>query len=279
MSGATPKNVVIVGMPRSGTSLTTSLLVGAGYYPGPSQREATEANPFGYFQSLDMMAMNAALFGQVGFPFHNTWLYDRISDAQLARIADLEVRDEHRQFLRHCGEHAPWTWKDPRLCVTLAFWRKLIDFGSTRILLVRRDKAAIYNSFVVQNWLKDRPLTREDIYERTDQHIQAAVDTLERYRLPWMEVWYEELLEHPVKVIGAINAFTGARIDPERVKIRRDLNHSSLRHAVTGRLVGLARQWPGAVRVAKALLPEQLTYLVFPERRHLRGREASKRAR
>jgi hypothetical protein len=275
MTTADRFNVVVVGMPRSGTSLAASLFVNAGYYPGPRQREASEANPFGYFQSQDLMALNVGLFHQVGFPFHNTWLYDRMADEVRKRIDDLPVGDEHRQFLAHCGQQSPWVWKDPRMCMTLGFWRKVLDLDSTRIILVRREPAAIYHSFVVQNWLRERPMSREEVYERIEQHVAAAREALDRHRLPFIEIWYEKLLAQPDPIVAQVNAFTRAGIRAERSNIRPDLNHSSRRRLIRDRVVDLTRRWPRTIRAIRSLLPRRLVYLVFPERRYLRAHAAS----
>jgi hypothetical protein len=272
-----PCSVVILGMPRSGTSLTSSIFARAGYYTGERLRPADAANPLGYFQSEILTALNAALYARAGYPHHNTWLYEPIAPSTLERLEALPPTEEHRRFVAEFERHAPWVWKDPRLCMTLGFWWPLLDRERTRALLVRRDKAAIHHSFEVQNWLKDGRLSRHEVYDRIDQHIEHALATMGRLGIPYLEVWYEDLLASPGPVIDRINAFTGASLQAEHVDVRPELNHSSRRNRLAFAAVALSRRWPAIARVAKAVLPARILHLVFPERRQV-PRQAGPRA-
>lgn len=269
MTKPSRKNVLILGMPRSGTSLTASMFARAGYYTGRRLRAPAEGNPLGYFQSEEMGTLNEQLFHQVGFPFHNTWTHERISEETLDQIDELTAPAEHRRFVLEFDSRAPWMLKDPRLCMTLSFWWKLFDARTIRVLLVRRDKAAIYHSFKVQNFVRNNALTRQEVYYRIDQHINRVLKTVDRYRIPCLEIRYEELCAAPDAVVASINAFAHAAIRPEHVQIHRELDHSLLRNRVAWPLITLSRRSPAVRRLVKSLMPKPLIYLLFPERRHL----------
>ena len=57
-----PKNALVIGMPRSGTSLTANVLAGKGYYVGTSRLSSLQHgdnhNPFGYFEADDVVERN-----------------------------------------------------------------------------------------------------------------------------------------------------------------------------------------------------------------------------
>ncbi|MDX2469595.1 MAG: sulfotransferase, partial [SAR324 cluster bacterium] len=60
--------VIIVGLPRSGTSFLTGLVSKMGFDPGPddSLRPANEYNPDGYFENLELMDIDHKLLKKFG---------------------------------------------------------------------------------------------------------------------------------------------------------------------------------------------------------------------
>lgn len=61
--GTDPMKVIIVGLPRSGTSFLTGLVVRMGFDPGPksSLRAADELNPYGYYENSPLMKIDHQL--------------------------------------------------------------------------------------------------------------------------------------------------------------------------------------------------------------------------
>ena len=265
------RNVLVVGMARSGTSLVASIFGAAGYYLGQRLRQADDANPLGYYQSEELTTLDAELLHRVGFPFHNTWIRGDIPEDAVAAIEKLEVLPEHRAFVARFDQHSPWAWKDPRLCATLGFWLKAIDLDRVCAVLVRRDPAGIYHSFRARNWITpENPLSRREVYRRIDRHIGWAHDALTRFSIPYAEIWYEDLLRTPHEVIQRINRVAEARLTLEHVNTRPDLDHSR----VAARLWWYALQAVVRIRpvrrLAKAVIPAALVRRVFPERKYLR---------
>lgn len=262
------KNVLVLGMPRSGTSATASIFAAAGYFLG-EVRPADDANPLGYFQSEELTALNADLFRRVGFPHHNTWLHDPITAEQIARIATLEPEPRHQEFLARFQAHAPWAWKDPRLCLTLGFWLKLLDPATTVMVLVRRDPADIYHSFRRRNWIKDGRPTRREVYRRAEQHIAVARDTLQRSGCRWIEVWYPDLLDRTEEVLARINDLAGTDLRPEHLTIVRDLDHSRGRAKASWYAVRVATRVRPLLALVKRVVPRSWLLRLFPERKYL----------
>src|SRR5713226_606371 len=42
----------------------------------------------------------------------------------------------YREFLAKCDEHRPWVWKDPRLWLTIYFWKSLLSLDQCRFILL-----------------------------------------------------------------------------------------------------------------------------------------------
>ena len=196
-----PKNVVVVGMPRSGTSLTASIFARQGYFLAPDEeselRDGDGDNPDGYFEADSLVEANARVLSRAGFDRHNTWLYEPIDDARTAAIRDLEPLPEDRELLSQYEANTPWLWKDPRLCYTLAYWWPLFNHDTTRVLLACRDAGQIWNSFLRLGWRQDTETERADVFERVERHIGAARATIDAFDIPHIEVDYAEYASQP----------------------------------------------------------------------------------
>ena len=108
--------VVILGMHRSGTSLITKSIELFGFSLGENLMEASEDNPTGFWEDLDLVALN----DQILASNQATW--------------DSPLDTTERDFSEHFHERAKsllqskldftdrLVLKDPRLCLLLPFW-------------------------------------------------------------------------------------------------------------------------------------------------------------
>lgn len=267
------KNVIVVGPPRSGTSLTASVFAGQGYYVA-EEREAElrggdDHNPFGYWEAEGVIARNAEVFARAGFPHHNTWLFDAIADDQVERIQALDASDDHRRFVERYDEHAPWMWKDPRLCYTLGYWWPLVRQDSTVVLVVRRDVEAVYRSFRRLEWCASGPEAHEEVRRRIRHHVDTALATVKRLQIPHLVVEYEEYLITPEAVAQRIGDHCGLDLSGRDLNVRRELNHASARGRVGTWVRRLAGMLPGSARQRiKSLVPDRVIRLVLAEKRY-----------
>lgn len=60
-----PKNVIILGSARNGTSMVAGTLFGKGYYMGSDLYAGTISNPKGFFESWDIQGLSEHLLAQV----------------------------------------------------------------------------------------------------------------------------------------------------------------------------------------------------------------------
>ena len=85
-----PKNVLVVGMARSGTSLTASIFVKKGYFVAEDPENQLQAagphNPGGYWELEDVKEANVEVLKAVGFQHHNTWVAEEIRPEQAEDI-------------------------------------------------------------------------------------------------------------------------------------------------------------------------------------------------
>lgn len=243
--------VIVIGMHRSGTSMTTRLLDQLGLFVGWRLQPDHEALFFVY--------LNEWLLQQSG----GSWEHPRpIRDL----IANREVRPLVADYLRYSlgtprsvsylgfgrylrhrdvpalGE--PWGWKDPRNTFTLPLWLDL--FPDARVLHVHRHGVDVAASLVTRHArvleqrkaryvrMRAQYLLRSKqvgftttlrctslegglaLWDEYMQEARAHVATLGERA---MEVRYESLLENPVEELDAVARFCG--LMPERPAIER----------------------------------------------------------
>lgn len=134
--------VCVLGMSRSGTSLTARLLQLAGVYLGPEEEllgpelhqlagagdqvleKARQSNPGGHWEHYRLMRLNERILRSLG----GNWREPPPMPAGWESSAELDgLRDEAASLIAESFAGRPlWGWKDPRNSLTLPFWLRLI---------------------------------------------------------------------------------------------------------------------------------------------------------
>lgn len=266
-----PKNVLVVGMPRSGTSLTASIFANAGYFVAEDEsedlRQGDEYNPSGYFEAEPLIKLNAEIFSAAGYPHDNTWLYDEITEQQALNILELNELPGHKNFVENYDKHNPWIWKDPRLCYTLGYWWSLMDQDNTRVLLLKRNPDETYRSFLRLKWRTESKSDKDDVYRRINHHMEAAERAINKYNIPHLVVNYSEYgtdLEGTAKRIGEFFEFD---LSSEGISFNKTLNSSTLRGKLSMAVDKLGDMMPDALRKKlKMYVPSFIFKFIFPNR-------------
>jgi hypothetical protein len=93
------RDVIVVGTPRSGRSLTASIFVKKAYCvagdPASQLIKASDTNLGGCWRLDDLIKANAWISRTVGFERHNTWRSDEIRSRQAEAIFSLEYLEDH----------------------------------------------------------------------------------------------------------------------------------------------------------------------------------------
>lgn len=119
-----PLNVLVIGMHRSGTSAISEALLRAGFSAGMPGQEAEPKfdNPRGFFERKDVVAFNEGLLRALGWP------WDAPSAAAPPEPPDRPAVIKRGRDLvdSMLSGPVPWTTKDPRLCLLLPYWRRIL---------------------------------------------------------------------------------------------------------------------------------------------------------
>jgi hypothetical protein len=121
---------VVLGMHRSGTSMLSGLLVTAcGYNVGGPLIGAAFDNERGFYERIDVVLQNDAFMGAQNIGWSSgVREYDAEKALEQKKTNKVKFKEGERalKFLND-PSNAPWLQKDPRMCITLKTWLKLLD--------------------------------------------------------------------------------------------------------------------------------------------------------
>lgn len=178
----TARDVVVVGAPRSGTSMLAGLFVDAGHHAGRRLIPPTPSNPAGFFEDLDVNAANDDLLdavsdrpvpGTVAPPRTLRWLgayegpVSDPSDADLARLVPSR----------------PYVLKDPRFCYTLPAWRGVV--GDAAVVVIVRHPDEVVSSVLSMQEREPETFAGFDV---TVAHLRAMWAAMYHAVLEWCDV-------------------------------------------------------------------------------------------
>lgn len=151
--GVSNSPLVVLGAPRSGTSLLASWLHHSGISMGEHFLQPDAGNPQGYFEDLDFLnlhrqflARSAASAGRV---LEDSSMREQAFDFSPSAH---DIDDAKRIIRERKALGQPWGWKDPRSCYFLNFWDALLP--EARYLMVYRHPLEMAASIVRmgKNW-------------------------------------------------------------------------------------------------------------------------------
>src|SRR5262245_1699797 len=118
--------IVVLGPHRSGTSLVTRLINLMGAYFGDESDaiDTAEDNPKGFWERKDVVEADDAILRAFGCAWDD--LFEWNFDAPASSLP-ADVQTTVRAAIERLDQHATWVVKDPRLCLTLPFWRPYLS--------------------------------------------------------------------------------------------------------------------------------------------------------
>ena len=206
--------VLVVGMHRSGTSLATEILSKLGLWIGAEQDVigASDYNPRGHFELRAGVEFDNEVLVQAG----GTWDHPPAIES-IDALATTTRPAVDAWF----GGRSPLAFKDPRLCLTLPVWMPALAAFDVRIVHLVRDPRAVARSLVMRNAAQDVPASRfakgemsaSDAVTLWGEYNRRASLYVERFAVPRLVVWYDELVEAPATEVRRIAAFVDCQHD------------------------------------------------------------------
>jgi hypothetical protein len=241
--------VLILGMHRSGTSLAARMLNLLGLHTciGDDLLGPTRRSPSGLWESDSLVKMNDGLLQRVG----RAWWWPPKSglDWSSSNTAGLPDPSEAGRMFHDRHPKTPWVWKDPRLALTLPYWRRSIDEPVSALVMLR-DPIAVATSLQIRDGF---PLALGvALWERYNRLIAA-----DSAGLPLWVSTYDELMADPdawVKVarehLASLGIHIGESVPTEHVvaAVRPELQHAE------ANLAQAEREFPTAAALHRSLL-------------------------
>ena len=284
------RNVVVIGMHRSGTSAMTNAIRLLGCSIGDTGDFISPRwwNPEGNWEHQRLIERNELILNLHGGTWFapprlpNSWMQRRKAHAMLSCLRS--------EFAATYPEEG-WVWKDPRACLTLPAWLQTWESVPVAVMAFRHP-VAVAKSLAARNGFSLRHgLALWEIY-----NAQALWNLRE---LPTIVQSYDGALEDPPRLAGTLSeALTrhGVELDGSTLAAAEALKPSLRRNTVGEHDLGLltdkqrqlwellnalaaGRTWPDDEGLEKLTSPSLVTRLVLFSKIPPRRRAALTRAR
>lgn len=181
MSGSV-RDVVVVGAPRSGTSMLAGLFADAGHCAGRRLIPPTPSNPAGFHEDLDVNAANDDLLAALDdTPWPGT--VSPIRRLRWIGAYDGWVRgDRSGDDLAVLVPDRPFVLKDPRFCYTLPAWASVLP--DVLVVVIVRHPTEVVAS--VRSMAEREPETFEG-FDVTEAHFGAMWTAMHHAVLDWCD--------------------------------------------------------------------------------------------
>lgn len=222
--------VYVLGMHRSGTSAVTRLIsfLGLETPQGEDLVPPSRKNPTGYWESMSLVALNTRILTTVGSDFSCPALLEPGWE-QDERLFDL--RRTAPPAFRAAYPRSPWVWKDPRTCLTFAFWQAVLDVRPAVVLVNRNPLEIVASSARTRG--EERRVYMLAMWERYLRQALAQIDGL-----PVLVVEYADALSAPLELCQRVGRFlvaAGVAVEPPPEHEVLAFVDSELRHSQFGR--------------------------------------------
>ena len=206
-----PYRIIVSGIYRSGTSLTTELVHRWGAYAG--QQGDIFEDEYGYLEHFALQKFNDELL-------NNTSRVPTPVDQLLERAQDPALRERALQILETMDQEAEenraiaWVWKDPRLPLVLPFWANI--WGDViYVIPVRHPVETILSAAKMEGLEPEEvPLSAGLAYWQFCMLNSLAFTANSRQKI---FIGYDQLIQNPRHECTRLNDFLNAQclIPPE----------------------------------------------------------------
>jgi len=204
MNEKRPKEIIILGMHRSGTSMLSGMLDRLGIDMGDDVVGRQESNPLGHFEDGDLLSLNELILSMAGGSWDNPPPAALIQN-QAANLDEMIQRVILNKRL--ANQDRSWGWKEPRTSLTINLY--LPYLRNPYFIWSQRDPASIANSLWVRNQMPDHKAIK-----LTEYYQQQIIDFLRDYpELPVLKISYQDMIDQPVLWINKVVDFLDLDVD------------------------------------------------------------------
>lgn len=202
-------NVIILTTGISGSSVITGFLAKSGLWTGDDTvYKDNITGKYETYENKKLVDLNDRLITEAGAEFVGKARYDADQrDRFNAMYRDVDT-SSYREFISECDEHSPWIWKDPRLFLTIGFWKNLLDLQDTKIIVIHRNTYELWKSQAIKRIVYSYSYLKQSENETR----QELIDYLDANGFTFMTLEYDQFTGNPDKSIERLNSFLGTRL-------------------------------------------------------------------
>lgn len=186
-------------MHRSGTSAVTRALGLLGLPLGPEEQLQEE------WENEPLLRLNERILRRLG----GAWGAPPDPPARWWALPEIvELEDPAREALAGAFPTGPFAWKDPRLCLTLPFWRPLLGGEPVAVMVVRHPLEVAASLERRDGFAPERSVALWEVYQRGAMQNAAGLRAV--------VVQYADLLDDPAAGCVELEAaLRGLGFEPE----------------------------------------------------------------
>jgi hypothetical protein len=216
MEGPSPNRIIVLGVMRSGTSLTADLIRLWGAYAG-GQNHLWESNVndprgYGYMEYIPLQDLNNELLD-------NNDRVPPLAESLDQKISNPSYRERAENLLQTMDDMAQnnnadeWVWKDARLPLTLPFWTKF--WGDVIYVITIRHPAEIALSLAQAAEIdkENLPYSAGFIYW---QYCMLQVISFTQHSNRKIFIAYDQLINNPLQECTRLGNFLDQNCDKPR---------------------------------------------------------------
>lgn len=191
------KTVVLLGMHRNGTSLTSSILTNFGISMGENLTKSGKDNPRGFFEDEQFVRMNNKILLSLG----GSWEFPPKHKKILALKKNKKIMNEIRSLVL-AQQDKLWGWKDPTTTLTIDLYLPFLK--NPYFIVCYRNAEAVAKSLTNKKNrfpMEENPMKVISIYNERLSNFLNKVD------YPRLHVNYEDYFIDPRKQVTKIKNF------------------------------------------------------------------------
>jgi hypothetical protein len=205
------KQIIVLGMHRSGTSTIARILAELGVNMGDQLLGATSSNPYGHYEDAEFFELNNRIFTDLGVD------WNRPPTSETLGKVSAELKEEARALIT--AKSGLWGMKEPKTCFTIRIFGDFLT--NPYFIVITRKAEDIAKSLNVRNGMElTEGVALTDSYNQAISEYLGGLDSDRILRLN-----YEELIDEPYKNIHKVVSFLNIRIsEPTIRKLKTSLH-------------------------------------------------------
>lgn len=196
------KQIVVLGMHRSGTSILSKILIQLGINMGGGDHIGDTSNVEGHNEDVKLLAINDSILASL----NSTW--DNPPNKEQIKIFEPFIHKKYVSFVN--GKNGLWGVKEPRLSLFAAEFNVLLS--NPKYIYIVRNEDCVAKSLHVRDGMRlEKAIALKKRYDA------GIIDFLSDKN--YLKIQYEDLIKDPFEVLNSICNF-----------LELDLKESAISH-------------------------------------------------